>query len=138
VDLVDEQDVARFEIGQDGGQIAGLGQDRPRGGAEADAQFLRHDLRQRRLAQPRRAEQQDVVQRLAARARRVDEDLQIALGLLLPDELGQGLRPQRPVIGLARRRLRRDDAVVGHRPSSCSPARITADRSASSPRRIRA
>ena len=46
-------------------------------------------LRQRRLAQPRRPEQQDVIQRLSPPARGVDEDLQIALGLRLTDELGQ-------------------------------------------------
>ncbi len=62
VNLVDEQHVARFEIGQDGGQIAGLGEDRAGSGAEADAELARHDLGQGGLAQPRRAEQQDVIQ----------------------------------------------------------------------------
>ena len=101
VDLVDEQDVARLEIGQDRRQIARLGQDGARGGAEADAQLARDDLGQGGLAQPRRAEQQDVVQRLGPAPRGVDEDLQIALGLLLTDELGQGLGPQGAVVGFA-------------------------------------
>jgi hypothetical protein len=67
VDLVDEQHVARFEIGQDGRQIAGLGQHRPAGGAEADAQLAGDDLGQGGLAQSRRPEQQDVVQGLVTR-----------------------------------------------------------------------
>ncbi len=50
VDLVDEQHVARFEVGQQRGEIAGLGDYRPGGGTEVDAQFARHDLRQRGLA----------------------------------------------------------------------------------------
>ncbi len=50
VDLVDEQHVARLEIGEQRGEIAGLGDHRTGGGAEIDAQFARHDLRQRGLA----------------------------------------------------------------------------------------
>jgi hypothetical protein len=67
MDLVDEQHVARFEIGQDRRQIAGLGQHGTGGGPEVHAQLARHDLGQGRLAQARRAEQQHVVQRLAPR-----------------------------------------------------------------------
>ena len=55
-------------------RIAGLGDHRAGGRAKPDAQFARDDLRQRRLAQTGRAVQQDVVQRLAARLRRLDED----------------------------------------------------------------
>jgi len=51
VDLVDEKDIVALQIRQDCGQIAGLGQHRPRGHAEPHAQLARHDLRQRRLAQ---------------------------------------------------------------------------------------
>ena len=63
VDLVDEQHVALFEIGQQRREIAGLGDHRPGGGAEVDAQLARHDLRQRRLAQPRRADEQHMIER---------------------------------------------------------------------------
>ena len=56
MDLVDEENIARLEIGEDGGKIARLGQHRSGGGAEIDAQFARHDLRQRRLAQAGRTE----------------------------------------------------------------------------------
>jgi len=64
VDLVDEQDVAGFQIGQDGRQVAGLGQHRPAGGPEIDAQLAGDDLGQRGLAEARRAEQQHMIERL--------------------------------------------------------------------------
>ena len=65
VDLVDEQHVARLQVGQQRGEIAGALDDRPRGGAEADPQLAGDDLRQRRLAEPGRPEEQHVVERLA-------------------------------------------------------------------------
>ena len=89
VDLVDEQDVAVFQVGQQRGEIASLGDDRARGGAEADAQLARHDLRQRGLAETRRAGEQHVVQRIAARLGRLDEHLEVGARLLLADELAQ-------------------------------------------------
>ncbi|KQS81802.1 hypothetical protein ASG32_03385 [Methylobacterium sp. Leaf361] len=54
VDLVDEQDVALLQVGELGGQIPGLGDHRPGGRAEVHAEFARHDLRQRGLAEPGR------------------------------------------------------------------------------------
>ena len=110
MDLVDEQHVALFEIGQQRGEIARLGDHRPRGGAEADAEFARHDLRQRGLAEPRRADEQHMVERLAALARGLDEDRQILSRLLLPDEFGQRLRPQRGVADIVGAALWGDEA----------------------------
>ena len=65
-----------FEIGEQRGEIAGLGDHRAGGGAEIDAQFARHDLRQRGLAEARRADEQHMVERFLARARRLDEHAQ--------------------------------------------------------------
>ena len=65
VNFVDEEHVALFEIGEERGEIAGLGDHRPRRGAEIDAEFARHDLRQRGLAEPGRADEQHVIERLA-------------------------------------------------------------------------
>ena len=50
-----------------------------------------------RLAEPGRADEQDVVERLAARDRRGQRDLELRLQPLLADELGQVPRPQRAV-----------------------------------------
>jgi hypothetical protein len=66
VDLVDEQDVAILEIGEQRGKIARLGDYRAGRGAEADAHFLGNDLRQRGLAESRRAEEQHMIERIAA------------------------------------------------------------------------
>ena len=86
-----------FEIGEQRREIAGLGDHRPGGGAEVDAQFARHDLRQRGLAQARRADEQHVVERFLARARGLDEHREIGARLLLADEFGQPLRAQRGI-----------------------------------------
>ena len=67
VDLVDEQHVALLEIGEQRGEVAGLGDHRAGGGAEIDAELARHDLRQRRLAEARRADEQHMIERLLAR-----------------------------------------------------------------------
>src|SRR5690606_1680077 len=66
-----------------------------------------------RLAEARRAEDQDVVQRLAAVLRRGDEDVHLLLDARLANVVGERPRPDRPVertILLARRRARQ--AVV--------------------------
>ena len=97
VNLVDEQHVARLEIGEQRGKIAGLGDHRARGGAEIDAQFARDDLRQRRLAEAGRPDEQHVVERFLARARRLDEHPQIGARLFLADEFGEPLRAQRGI-----------------------------------------
>ena len=81
MDLVDEQNVARLEIGQERGEIAGALDDRAGGGAELDAQLARDDLRQRRLAETGRAREQHVIERLAALLGRRDEDAQIVAHL---------------------------------------------------------
>ena len=98
MDLVDEQHVARLEIGELRGEVAGLGDHRAGGGAEVDAELARDDLRQRRLAEARRADEQHMVERLAARLRRFDEHLEIGARRLLAGEVGERLRAQRRVV----------------------------------------
>ncbi len=68
MNFVDEEHIALFEIGQKRCEIAGLRDHRPRRRAEADAQFLRHDLRQRRLAETR-ADRQTARDRARRRGR---------------------------------------------------------------------
>ena len=92
MDLVDEQNVAIFEISEQRGEIAGLGDHWAGGGAEIDAELARQDLRQRGLAEPGRTDEQRVIERFAPRARRLDEHAEIGARLLLADELRQPLR----------------------------------------------
>jgi hypothetical protein len=126
VDLVDEENVAVFQIGQQCGEIAGLGDDRTGGGAEIDAELLRHDLGERRLAEARRPDEKHVIERLAARFRRLDEDLEIGARRRLADEIVQRLRAQGHVDILAAL-FGRDQAGVGaHARSSMEASRLAA------------
>ena len=83
--LIHEQDVVPAEVGQQGCQIAWLFDSRAGGDADVDAHLLGDDARQRGLAKARRAVEQYVIQRFCAAARRLDEDGQVLLGLLLAD-----------------------------------------------------
>jgi hypothetical protein len=73
VDLVHEQHIALVQISEQRREIARLGDHRARCGAEPNAHFLGDNLRQRRLAKARRAEEQHMVQRVAALPRRLDK-----------------------------------------------------------------
>ena len=67
VDLVDEEHVALAEAGQDRGDVALALERRTRRRPEADPELLAHDVGEARLAEAGRADQQQVVERLAAR-----------------------------------------------------------------------
>ena len=117
VDLVHEQHIARLQIGQDRGQVARPLEHRARSLAQADAEFVRDDVRERRLAEARRAEDQYVIERLAAAARRLDEDAHLLLHGGLPDVLGQLPRPHRAFecLVLTRGQCRNDPVLFDHR-----------------------
>ena len=94
MNFIQKQHLVFLEIGQDGRQVA-LNLDRGPGGLlEADAQLIRNDVGQRCLAQSWRTGKQNVIERLAAIARRLQRNRQLLLGLALPDELIQPLRAQ--------------------------------------------
>ena len=63
MDFVDEQDVSRLQIGQDGSQVPGALDNRAGGGAEPHAEFAGDDLGEGRFAKARRAMQEHVVER---------------------------------------------------------------------------
>ena len=91
VDLVDEEHVALLKPGQLRGEVAGLGDHRPGGRAEVDAELARHDLRQRRgLPRPGRPDEQHMVERLAPRLGRLDEHAQVFARGRLAGEVGEG------------------------------------------------
>ena len=95
VDLVDEEHVARLERGQDRRHVA-LALERGAGDrADADVELLADDLRERRLAEPGRADEKDVVERLVARLRRRQRDRELLLDALLPDEVVEPARAER-------------------------------------------
>jgi hypothetical protein len=113
VNFIDEQHIAFLEIGEQGSQIARLGDDRARGRAKAHAQLARDDLRQRRLAEPRRAEQQHMIERLRPAPRRLDEHAQIVARRRLADEFAQGLGTQRRIL-IFGDAVGGEEAVCGH------------------------
>ena len=73
---------------------------RPRDGPDADAELLPDDVGEARLAEARRPDEQDMVERLAARLRRGKRDAQLLLDALLPDEVVEVPRPERLLDGL--------------------------------------
>ena len=113
MDLVDEQHVVGLEVGQQRRQITGPLEHGPGRLAQIDAHLVGDDVRQRRLAESRRTENQHVVERLVAAPRRLDEDLHLLLDAGLPDVVGQRLRPYRAIEGpVLRRGLGVGQAVV--------------------------
>ena len=94
VDLVDEQHVARLEVGEDRGEIPGALDHRAGGGAEADAKLAGDDLGQRGLAEAGGAMKKHMVKGFAAMAGGLDEDGEVLAAGLLAGEVGERLRAQ--------------------------------------------
>jgi len=118
VDLVDEQDVAFLERGQDRGQVAGPLDRGARGVLDVHAELARDDRRERRLAQAGWTVEEDVVRRLSPAARRGQQDRQVRLDLALTDVLVERPRPEAALDdGIDLVEVRREDSrdVVGHR-----------------------
>ena len=82
-------------------RIAARSPARSRTGPEVDliehAQLVGDDVRQRRLPEPRGTAEQDMVQRLAAGLRRLDEHGQVVLDPFLAHEVFEPRRPEAPV-----------------------------------------
>src|SRR6185369_5000599 len=111
---------------------------------EADAELVGDDVRERRLAEPGRAEQEDVVHRLAAALGRADEDLELLARLRLADVLGERLRAQGPLDRFLGRRAgnaahdpRVQRRAVGAGPSGREVVGLDAHAPLSNPRRRR-
>src|SRR6266545_1895103 len=115
VDLIDEKDLVWLEIRKDTNDIARFLQRRPGGGADGGLHLVGQDVRQRGFAEARRAEEQNVIERLLAIARRSDGDLQVRFDFLLTDVLLETFRSKREFgLDLVFERLRRKYASVGH------------------------
>ena len=99
VDLVDEQHVTLVQIGEDGGQVAGPYERRPRRDAQVDAHLGGDDGRERGLAGAGWAGEQQVVGRLLAAARRFQQDRQSLAQLGLAHELVEPPRAERDLLG---------------------------------------
>ena len=97
MDLVDEEDRAGLEGGQERGDVGLALERRARGLDERRAELGGDDVRERGLAEPGGAGEQDVVERLVAALGGLDEDGELAGHLLLVDEVLERARAQRAV-----------------------------------------
>ena len=120
VDLVDEEDVALVERGEDRREVAGPLDGRPARVADVDAELAGDDRGEGRLAEAGRAVQQDVVRRLSPALRRREQDREVGLDLALADVFVEasaaGARLDHPVRVVDE--VRREDPreVVRHSP----------------------
>ena len=92
MDLVDEQHVARLEIGQDGGHVAASHQCRPRGDPKAGPHLARYNPSQSGLSEARGTCEQHMVHRLLATPGRFEDYLELVPQELLADEVKKPLR----------------------------------------------
>ena len=115
MDLVDEEHRARFKRGKERSHVP-LSLERGAGRLhEGDIQLGGEDLRQRRLAEPRRSGEEHVIEGLSARRCRRDRDRQLVLERLLADEVLEPARPEGPVELVLGQRLGRLDPGVHRR-----------------------
>jgi len=89
MDLVDEQDVAALQVGEQPGDVDLALERRPGGRVDVHAELDGDDAGERRLAQTGRSGEQHMVERVAAVPGRGDEDLELLLGGALADEVGE-------------------------------------------------
>lgn len=94
VDLVEEEDLALLEGGEDRGQVAGVLDGRAAGDPDGGAHLGRDDHGERGLAEAWRSGEQDVVGGGATRACRPEDQVELFADLLLADELAQVLGAQ--------------------------------------------
>jgi hypothetical protein len=94
MDLVDEQNIARLQIGQQRSEVTATLDDRARSGAESHPHFAGDNLRERRFAKTGWPGKQHMVEGLAPTPRRLDKDPQIVAQRLLAHELVERQRTQ--------------------------------------------
>src|SRR6266571_5577434 len=114
MDLVHEEHVVPLQPRQDRGHVALALERRPGDAADAHTKLLAHDVRQARLAEPGRTDQQHVVERVVARLRGGERDRELVLDPRLSDEIGQTPRAQRFLEDLLLRNDRRGQELGGH------------------------
>ncbi len=94
VNLVYEQDIVGFEVGQDSREVAAALDGGSRCYFDAHPHLHRDDVGQGSLAQARRAVENDVVQGFTPPLRRLDGDAQVLLDAVLADEVLEAVRAQ--------------------------------------------
>ena len=126
MDLIDEQHIARLQIGQLRGQIRRALQHRAGGLAQIHAQLHRDDIGERGLAEARGTKYQHMIHGLGALTRGGDEDLHLRLDVLLAHIVGQPLRPDGAILlVLAGRGAGAGSCAFTHAIAPCSARRMS-------------
>ena len=112
--LVDEKYVALFEIGENGGKIRRPFYRRTGRHSYLRAELVGDDVRERGLAESRRAVQQDVVKSLSPRLSRGNEYAEVELDLVLPDIVRHTLRAESHLGFVVFQRQTADNSFVVH------------------------
>ena len=90
MDLVDEEDITVLELGEDGREVARSFEGRAGRDVELHPHLGGDDAGERGLAQPRRACEEQVVDRLAATPGGLEDDREVLLEFALADEFVEG------------------------------------------------
>src|SRR5581483_10326783 len=114
VNLVDEEDVAVVEVGEQRGQIAGELEGGPRRDPEADLHLVGDDAGQRGLPEPRRAREKRVVDGLPPFASSAQKDLEAFAYLGLAVELLQPVGSEAHLLWLFRGQRSRRQYLFSH------------------------
>ena len=114
MDFVDEQHIARTQIGQYRGKVPRFFHHRTGSTPDRAIHLVGDDSRQRGLAKSGRTENQGMVKRLAALAGGADEYLHLLLDLLLTYIIQQTQRSQRVLDVLGTGFFRRNDSLFHH------------------------
>src|SRR5512141_2093937 len=94
MDFINKQYIASTQVGEDGGKVTSTLDRRACCHFHIDAHFVSEYMREGRLAQARRAIEQDMIQGFMAFSRRRHQDSQILLDLILPDQVAELLWTQ--------------------------------------------
>ena len=97
MDLVNEEDRAGLQCGQQGGDVALALKRRAGSLNERHTELGGDDLRQRSLSKPGRPGEQNVIERFIATACRLERNSELVADGLLADKIIERLRPQRAV-----------------------------------------
>lgn len=97
MDLVDEQHIVRFEVGEQRRQIPRFLQHRAGGGLDIDPHLVGDDVGEGGLAQTRWTEDQQVIERFTPLTGRFDKDLHLFADGILTGVVSQLLGADSPV-----------------------------------------
>ena len=122
MNLVNKQYIAGLEVGHQGCNVTGLFQNGSAGGLQLNTHFLRNDAGECGFAEARRAEDQGMVERFSATARRREEDLHLLPHCTLSNVLVEPSRSDRAVhrvIAMVARVSRDKTISLDHRRTPC-------------------